>query len=612
MEKNIASSPRPKTALLNIAALRRQLDAIERIEKKNINEVNRLNQIKKQCDFLQKESVISLSSISQKQRDAQKYKEHLVERTKEIHDIIKELNKAQSVDVCFLMDCTSSMQKYTDEVKDRISETIKLLRSRFSHLNIRLAFVGYRDVDLRPEKQFSILDFTDEETFHSFVSTVKCEKGGDACEDVLGGLEKLIGLSWKQPLRVLMHIADCPSHGRRYHNLAEVCDDYIQNDNDGLIGSHHIQKLIDLQIKYFFGRLTHYTDKMIEQFINYSQNRMNIEQIHLEKCENLLPFAVHIVSQSIAKATRTVLKKYSLNNDNTIHSNISLKINSQRNIIFDKKQPQWSNILTKKVKFLKYECNNELRCEQMIQTGNIKIARNPFAQGAMRLAYYGLVLYKDRWEKVVFKQYKFIGNSLNIKDKYLEILDCQTIADHLAQEFNKYSLLINTSVIVKKIKFVTTILVSDPPNEGQYHFFTMERFIFGSYKKFSNNVGYVNQDDPALTLQAFSHWTYERTNGNMMVVDLQGMDIGDDRTYLLTDPCIHSTDLMRFGRTNLGKPGIKRFFQTHVCNSICRALKLKKHKDQPDIKAIEFESISSNRSSKIMFNNIANRRYSID
>ncbi|CAF1629561.1 unnamed protein product [Adineta ricciae] len=572
-----------RRALSNIAALRRQLDAIERIEKKNLNEINRLNQIQKQCDLLQKETVSNSSIISQKQHEVQKYKEHLVKRTSEIHDIIKELNKTQSVDVCFLIDCTSSMQKYIDEVKDRIFETIRLLKSRFPHLNIRLAFVGYRDVDLHPDKQFSVSDFTNEQDFYSFLSTIKCEKGGDACEDVLGGLSKLIELNWKQPLRVVMHIADCPSHGRRYHNLADICDDFIKNDNDGLVGYNCIKQLIDLQIMYFFGRLTHHTDKMIEQFTNYSQNRMTIEQIRLENAENLLPFAVHIVSQSIAKATATVLKHYSLNKENPLTTHSTNKSQNQREIILDKKQPDWSNILIKKVQFLKYECNDRLRCEQTTQTGNIKINRNPFAQGAMRLAYYGLVLYKDRWEKVVFKQYKCLDNCVNIKDKYLELLDCQTIADYLAQEFNKISFLLNVTLIVKKIKFVTTILVFDPPNEGKYHFFTMERFIDGSYKKFSNNVGYVNYDDPAVTLQAFSHWTYERTNGNMIVVDLQGIDIGDNQTYLLTDPCIHSTDLTRFGRTNLGKQGIKRFFQTHICNSICQALKLKRHKDQPDI-----------------------------
>lgn len=159
----------------------------------------------------------------------------------------------------------------------------------------------------------------------------------------------------------------------------------------------------------------------------------------------------------------------------------------------------------------------------------------------------------------ILKEYKKIGHGLNTKDKYLELLDCQTVAEYLAQEFNKLPKIIDKTAVVKRIKFIMAKLIFQQLSTGKYRNLTMERFIEGSYKKFSNNAGFVNYDDPALTLQAFSHWTYERTNGNMIVVDLQGITIEDNQTHLLTDPCIHSTDLKRFGRTNLGKAGMKRF-----------------------------------------------------
>ena len=145
-------------------------------------------------------------------------------------------------------------------------------------------------------------------------------------------------------------------------------------------------------------------------------------------------------------------------------------------------------------------------------------------------------------------------------------------------------------------------LVFDRSIEGKHRNLTLERFIEGCYKKFSNNAGYINLDDPAYTLQAFSHWTYKRTNGIMIVVDLQGIDIGDNETYLLTDPCIHLTNLMRFGKTNLGKPGMKRFFQTHVCNAICHALRLERHKDQPEITSSKYDSYFINKLNKTLFN----------
>ena len=58
----------------------------------------------------------------------------------------------------------------------------------------------------------------------------------------------------------------------------------------------------------------------------------------------------------------------------------------------------------------------------------------------------------------------------------------------------------------------------------------------------------------------------------MMVVDLEGK-IGD-KEYLLTDPAIHCTDVMRFAcaKTNLGPGGIAKFFQTHRCGELCKRI----------------------------------------
>ena len=72
--------------------------------------------------------------------------------------------------------------------------------------------------------------------------------------------------------------------------------------------------------------------------------------------------------------------------------------------------------------------------------------------------------------------------------------------------------------------------------------------------------------------QEFSHWTWAHSDGNLMVTDLQGF-ICDDGRYILTDPAIHSKDLMMFSRlTNLGERGMAQFFSTHKCSGICEGL----------------------------------------
>jgi hypothetical protein len=384
-----------------------------------------------------------------------------------------------------------------------------------------------------------------------------------------------------------MHVGDAPSHGQRYHDLSARNDNYHAYDSDGNIGYSHIQELIQLKVKYYFGRLTPHTDKMIKQFCKHAKDEMTIEQIDVGNFKNLLPFIVETVTRSISDTTASLLKQQP-----KIH----------RDIIIDEKEPIWSTVDPRTMKVIKYECNHELCCKEVVQYWSLKIAKNPFAQGGMRIAYYGSMLYKEDWVKSVFKEYKTIGNGSNTKDKYLELLDCQTVAEYLAQEFNNLPEISDKTAVVKKIKFIMTKLVFQPLGDGNYRNMTMERFIEGSYKKFTNNAGYVNYDDPASTLQAFSHWTYERTNGDMLVVDLQGITIEDNQTHLLTDPCIHSTNLKRFGRTNLGKQGMKRFFQTHVCNIICLALKLKRNEYQLDMEAAKYDSYFVNKPNRTMFN----------
>ena len=584
MNNKFPQTARPANTLSDIAALRRQLDEIERLERENKSGNVRLDQIKNQCDAVQKDSVDKLSVTAKKQLHAYEDLEYVTKRTQEINQVMKALNNAESVDLCFLMDCTNSMQRYIEDVKNHIFETVELLKTRFPHLRLRLAFVGYRDLNLPKEKQFSILDFTDKNEFHLFVTMVKCEYGADKCEDVLGGLAKVINLSWKQPVRILIHIGDAPSHGQRYHDLLVKHDHYLTYDADGSIGYSYIQEFVQLELKYYFGRLTRHTDKMIEQFCNYTEKQMTIEQIEVNNFTNLLPFIVESVSQSISKTSISLLKKHSFND-----ANQTQKVDRHRNIIFDETEPIWSGMQTKKLQVIKYVCNDDLRCEEIEQSWNIKIAENPFAEGGMRLAYYGLMQYKGRWEKVVFKEYKHIDSGANTKDKYLQLLDCQTVAEYLAQKFNQLPELSNIKTVVKKIKFIMAKLAFDRSKDGKRRNLTQEKFIEGTYKKFSNNAGFVDYNDPSWTLQAFSHWTYEHTNGDMIVVDLQGIDIGDNQTYLLTDPCIHSTDLKRFGGTNLGTAGMKRFFQTHVCNAICLALKLTPNKYQPALTTTKYD-----------------------
>lgn len=89
--------------------------------------------------------------------------------------------------------------------------------------------------------------------------------------------------------------------------------------------------------------------------------------------------------------------------------------------------------------------------------------------------------------------------------------------------------------------------------------------------------------EPENYVQAFSHFSYRSTRRKMLVCDLQGVQstsaVDEDRAgvFELTDPVIHYSSKSRsqvYGRTDLGKKGMHRFFETHQCNDVCRLLGL--------------------------------------
>ena len=116
----------------------------------------------------------------------------------------------------------------------------------------------------------------------------------------------------------------------------------------------------------------------------------------------------------------------------------------------------------------------------------------------------------------------------------------------------------------------------------------VEDFLNGDYVKYNGNNGFVYTPQRAISdarsrhkkdsairravqatilAQAFSHFTYQASGCNEIVVNIQGCGTR------WTDPCLHSKKC-KYGRTDCGTNGISKFFETHKCNFWCVFLKL--------------------------------------
>ena len=71
--------------------------------------------------------------------------------------------------------------------------------------------------------------------------------------------------SWrkgKSTTKVAVMVADCPCHGKKYHNYNDYGDTYPQGDPEGRIMEDYITKLAKLEVDLYAIKITSDTDKM--------------------------------------------------------------------------------------------------------------------------------------------------------------------------------------------------------------------------------------------------------------------------------------------------------------------------------------------------------------
>lgn len=198
---------------------------------------------------------------------------------------------------------------------------------------------------------------------------------------------------------------------------------------------------------------------------------------------------------------------------------------------------------------------------------NVRFETKPFGAGEFRHAYKGKYFnpYTKKEIGIVVKKFK---PGVKFTSDWETDLKTAKRAAELAKEFNKA---LGGSCISVEEFVRLTVTEGFSRNFKIGETVTAEHYLEGEYRKWIGNNGWVNPRKASDYLPAFSHWTWIVTGRQELVCDLQGVYINSK--YSITDPAIHSLE-QKFGITDFGKLGIRKFFETHKCTEICKKLKL--------------------------------------
>ena len=521
--------------------------------------------------------------------------------------------KAQSVDLCFVLDCTNSMGEFIHLVMDNVHEIIRALKLRFGGFSIRIGVLGYRDVHDR--NRFETLNFTDNvDEVKNFLASIKVEGGDDLAEDVNGAFQQMLKLKWESSTRVVIHIADAPCHGREFHNLEHYAP-HLKDRDYYLNYKYKGDKSYDIifedfkrkMLNYIFFGVDSVTDKMFDKFQSIykrcGEKKCDLlftqERIGRNAAAHFIQVVTHYISTSVSTSIKQTFKplKNSIMPIKEKEVEVLLEADKEDDIQAvapvrpgeDKKsyerflilfeevqplQPKWESekFFNEEIHAKIYYLYNENRLKNLIEgkvtfskeTASMMINTRPFAKGGYNLAYYckAMPQISKQYYKMVLK--KPMGRFE--KAYYFSALKKNTMAIAISNQFNKLLKLADT--LESERIYFTRVLVAKYAKK----YYMLEAFIEGEIEKYTNNFTFVNENVPLMS--AFSHFSYDYTKGKYMVADLQG------HNNLLTDPVIHSYNLEFPNQGDMGLKGMLAFFRYHQCNHYCKALHLGEHEAQ--------------------------------
>jgi hypothetical protein len=496
------------------------------------------------------------------------------------------------------MDATGSMASHIKTAKTQIQGLRDQIASSVRGASCTFGCVAYKD-PLEGDAPAQTLDFTpNPRTFSSFLADVKAGGGGDGAEDVHSGLEAAAALSWSPQVgvRLLYHIADAPSHGTLFNG--GVNDNHAYFDSDGSLtqGTLHLLQVQGLS-QYFFLKINSCTDTMIAKYSEFMNKPIITKEIAsaADMMVQIAKTTIESISSSMKEtelrsvATRaadeksfvSVMKQASLTILRTPFARTVPMISiSEGSGDADEDGPSVPEgtvqvkVFTCKLPVSKGDIKRPITLTRKAKIRHFQFGTSQIAKGGVRGVRTATDVTFDPHVSSVLKYHlKARSDFHEARRNVVHDVQTQTMAAFLAREFSALS------QVKKRVSYLKASLVEYDEGGGN-RVGQLERFMdlkgASDFVKWSNNGDFARSAlDPeySATLNAFSHWTYEVSNHYLVLVDVQGKK-QDSKTYILTDPAIHCTDMSRFGVTNFGAEGIDSFLAAHVCNSLCRSLGL--------------------------------------
>jgi hypothetical protein len=384
---------------------------------------------------------------------------------------------SMQIDLCFVLDCTGSMSTYITAAKNCILRVVEYLKRTNPDIKLWIGFCGYRDF-CDGDNRLQIFDFTDSYLkFQNYLSdNVKAFGGGDEPEDVLGGLDAAVNrLKWCNKTRILLHLGDCPPHGRQFNGPG---DSYPNGDPNGLTAESVLKNIKLADIHYYFGKITTNTDKMLQIFRDIFGEFM-VFDLHADG-SNPEALTLKLFEAVCSSITTSVTLTTTAN-----------KVRQRRMLEKDLREPDWNDLPVKVGELMHYRPPRALidikdsdyfrRKNVITQKFSYKQAPKPFSSGAERYAYFGLDVTSDIIKKIVIKECINLGKQL---ERCLEMVEISTIAFVLSTEFNSIATRVGLD---KRVNFLKSHVLRHSSGLSS-RYYTIEPKLYESkFKRFNVN-----------------------------------------------------------------------------------------------------------------------------